>query len=416
MPKSVRRPLRDFEFVCLLGAMSMIGPFAIDSLFPAFPVAGAALGVSQAQMQQTISHYMFAFAAGSLLHGPLSDSFGRRPIVLLCVLGFVLASLACWLAPSFSWLLAGRAVQGFCAAGGTVISRALVRDRFDGARAQQATTQITLVFLLGPAIAPVIGGLILKFAGVNEWRYIFAFMTLYSVLVALALWHRLAESHPQERRLVFSPAALGFSFCTILQSRPAVWLILAAAFNFSGLFLMISSAPAIVFGLWKLGTLDLWKLFCFAMGGIFLGSQVSGFVAARWTHARTIGLGFLLMGCGCISHLAYGAIVSQASWPLAALPLLLYAAGSSMAYPSLTVLLMDRFPERRGAAASLQTFTSLAFNGVVAGTISPLVALSTLGLAVTQTLAMLCGLLSYGLFIHAQKRLQRTAAAAMESL
>ncbi len=410
----MRKPITDFQFVLLLGAMSMIGPFAIDTLFPAFPVAGPALGVSQALMQQTISSYLFAFAIGSLLHGPLSDSFGRRPIVLLCMAGFVLGSIGCWLATSFPSLLAFRAVQGFSAAGGTVISRALVRDRFDGARAQQATSQITLVFLLGPAIAPLLGGLILRFAGADHWRLIFGFITLYSAAVAFALWRKLDESHPRANRLEFSAPALMKSYLTIFRSQAAVWLILAAAFNFSGLFLMISSAPAIVFGLWKLGTLDLWKLFVFAMGGILLGSQLSGYVAARWTHARTIGLGYLVMICACIAHISYGALVTQPSWPIAAIPILIYAAGSSLAYPSLTVLLMDRFPERRGAAASLQTFVSLGFNGFVAGTLSPIAAVTTLKLSGTQGAIMLAGLVSYALFVLSQKQAQREVDANLE--
>lgn len=410
----MRKPISDLQFVLLLGAMSMIGPFAIDTLFPAFPVAGAALGVSQALMQQTISSYLFAFAIGSLLHGPLSDSFGRRPIVLLCIVGFVLGSFGCWFATNFSTLLVFRAVQGFCAAGGTVISRALVRDRFEGARAQQATSQITLVFLVGPAVAPVIGGLILQLVGSTQWRLIFAFITLYSAVVAILLFRHLGESHAKANRLEFSAPALTHSYLAIFRSQAAVWLILAAAFNFSGLFLMISSAPAIVFGIWQLGTLDLWKLFVFAMGGILLGSQLSGFVAARWPHARTIGLGYLVMICACTAHISYGTLVSHPTWPLAAIPILMYAAGSSLAYPSLTLMLMDRFPERRGAAASLQTFISLGFNGFVAGTISPLVAGTTLKLAGAQGIIMLAGLATYALFVWSQKRLQHTVEETIE--
>ncbi len=410
----MRKPISDLQFVLLLGAMSMIGPFAIDTLFPAFPVAGAALGVSQALMQQTISSYLFAFAIGSLLHGPLSDSFGRRPIVLLCIVGFVLGSFGCWFATNFSTLLVFRAVQGFCAAGGTVISRALVRDRFEGARAQQATSQITLVFLVGPAVAPVIGGLILQLVGSTQWRLIFAFITLYSAVVAILLFRHLGESHAKANRLEFSAPALTHSYLAIFRSQAAVWLILAAAFNFSGLFLMISSAPAIVFNLWKLGTLDLWKLFVFAMGGILLGSQLSGFVAARWPHARTISLGYLVMFCACIAHISYGALVNHPTWPLAAIPILMYAAGSSLAYPSLTLMLMDRFPERRGAAASLQTFISLGFNGFVAGTISPLVAATTLKLAGAQGIIMLAGLATYALFVWSQKRLQHAVEDTIE--
>jgi MFS transporter, DHA1 family, multidrug resistance protein len=385
----------DWHFVLLLGAMSMIGPFAVDSLFPAFKVAARDLSVSGAHMQQTISAYMFAFALGSLLHGPLSDSFGRRPILLINLSIFVLACLICWWAPNFEWLIYGRILQGFSVAAGTVISRALVRDRFDGARAQQATSQITLVFLLGPAIAPIVGGVIMQVAGADQWRLIFAFLMLYSAVVLWQMFGWLAESHRAENRLAFSPSAIVRSLRIVLQNPAAVFLILAAAFNFSGLFLMISSAPAIVFDLWKLGALDLWKLFVFAMGGILLGSQLSGFVATRWSHTRTVQTAFLIMFCGCAAHIGYGSIVSQPSWPMAAFPLLIYAFGSSLGYPSLTVLLMDLFPERRGAAASMQTFTSLSFNGIVAGSVSAMVSSSTLGLAVTQSILAAAGLASF---------------------
>lgn len=405
----VRRRISDFHFVLLLGSMSMIGPFAIDTLFPAFPVAGAALKVSPALMQQTISSYLFAFAMGSLLHGPLSDSHGRRPIVLSCILGFVFGSIVCWFARSFEILIIGRAIQGFCAAGGTVISRALVRDRFESARAQQATSQITLVFLIGPAIAPILGGLILQLAGADQWRLIFGFITLYSAIVAIALFCYLGESHPQERRMRFSPTNLICSYHVIASSPSSVWLIAAAAFNFGGLFLMIASAPAICFGLWKLGSLDLWKLFVFAMGGILLGSQLSGFVATRWSHHRTLKVGYVVMICACLGHLSYGALVTQAHWPIAALPIAAYAAGSSLAYPSLTVMLLDRFADRRGAAASLQTFGSLALNGIVAGVISPIAAISTLHLAFGQSVLMLAGLLSFIRYLRSESKLAHQA-------
>jgi MFS transporter, DHA1 family, multidrug resistance protein len=394
-PKAVPRSghaLSDFQFVLLLGAMSMIGPIAIDTLFPAFPVASHALGVSRVALQQTVSFYLFGFAAGCLLHGPLSDAYGRRPILLVCMFCFVFASVGAWLAPDLHGILLFRALQGFFAAGGTVISRALVRDRFEGPMAQKATSQITLVFLLGPAIAPIIGGAILQVA---PWRMIFGVITIYSALVACALTAFLRESHPLENRSVFRPGALFQGYGNILKDRSAVLLIAAAMFNFAGLFLFIASAPAIVFGLWKLTELELWKLFVFATGGIFCGSQLSGYVATRWSPARSVNTGYKLMAAGCILHIAYGYLITRPLWPGAGVPLLVYATGSALAFPALTVLLMDRFPLARGAAASVQTFASLFLNGVVAGVISPLVSSSTLGLALTQAALAFAGLAAW---------------------
>jgi MFS transporter, DHA1 family, multidrug resistance protein len=395
MTQTPLRRLTDLQFVILLGAMSMIGPIAIDTLFPAFPIAARTLGVPMPALQQTVSIYLFGFAAGCLLHGPLSDAFGRRPILLVCMAGFVLASVGTWCSVDLQGILLFRSLQGFFAAGGTVISRALVRDRFEGPMAQKATSQITLVFLLGPALAPILGGIILQFA---DWRMIFGVITIYSAIVALLLWAFLGESHPVEKRSEFKPRALVMAYTNIVRDWPAVHLILPAAFNFAGLFLMISSAPAIVFGLWRLGELELWKLFVFATGGIFCGSQLSGWVATRWSAAKSVAVGYKLMAGGCILHIAYGYLISRPSWPGAGVPIAVYATGSALAFPALTVLLMDRFPLARGAAASVQTFLSLLFNGIVAGVVSPLVSGNTLSLALTQAGLAACGFYSWRLY------------------
>jgi MFS transporter, DHA1 family, multidrug resistance protein len=366
--------------------MSMIGPFAIDTLFPAFPVASLELRAPLVDMQLTISAYLFAFALGSLIHGPLSDSFGRRPILLICMSGFVLASLACCFATQLHTLLACRA--------------ALVRDRCDGPRAQLITSRITLVFLFGPAIAPVIGGLILTVA---HWRMIFGFILVYSLVVAAALFWRLAESHPPSARIRFSAPALIDSYQRIVGNRKAMLLIVIAAFNFSGLFIMIASAPAICFELWKLTAQEMWKLFLFPMAGILLGSQLSGRIAGQWSHRYTVNVAYALMMLGIAVHLGYGVGLQQgwlarAEWWAGGFPILIYGAGSSLAYPSLTMLLMDFYPDRRGAAASVQTFFSLTSNGLVAAIISPWAAQSTLGLALAQGALAGSGLLCWWIY------------------
>ncbi len=373
----------------------MIGPFTIDTLFPAFPIIAAELSATDALLQQTISCYLIGFAVGSLLHGTLSDGLGRKPVLVVCLTGFVLASIGCWMAGSITSLLALRLLQGFFAAAGTVISRALVRDRFDGAAAQKLTSQITLVFLFAPALAPLFGALILK---AGPWRWIFGFITIYATVVLLACVLLLKESHPKENRQVFVPgqlfAQLWQSFKVILRDRTAVCLIAAAAFNFAGLFLYIASAPAIVFKLWQLKDIDMWKLFVFAMLGILLGSQLSGAMAHRWSAKKTLAVGYALMFFGCVFGVAHGTFAAPI-WPIAAVPLVFYSFGSSLAYPSLTILLMDRFPTRRGAAASLQTSISLGLNALVAGAISPLVSFHSAGLALCQLLLMSLGYLAW---------------------
>ena len=393
--------LSDTALAWLLGAIAMLGPFAIDTFFPAFPVVARELGASPAALQQTISVYLLGFALASLLHGPWSDSYGRRPVLIVSLLGFTLASVGCVFAATLTQLLWFRLAQGFCAAGGTVILRAIIRDRYDGPAAQRAMSQITLIFAAAPVIAPIIGGVILHY---THWRGIFVFVLLFGLGVSAGAMLLLQETHPAERRIAFTASSLIRGYWRLAKDAQGVWLVLAAAFNFSGLFLFIASAPVVVLELWHLTISDFWKLFVFAIGGILVGSQLSGLVAGRWSDARTVATAYVLMALGCASHLLYGALVSQPSWPLAAVPILLYGSGSSLAFPTLTIKLMDRYPDRRGAAASLQAFASLGVNAVVAGAVSPFVSHHTFELALAQSLLMLTGYAGWRAYRRGEKR------------
>src|SRR5687767_15878421 len=155
-PPSVHSPMRGLA--TLLAALAMIGPFAVDTYLPSFPAIQSDLTVSTVEVQQTLSLYLIAFAVMMLFHGTLSDSFGRRPVVLVNLAVFVLASVGCALAGSFEQLLIFRVLQGASAGAGIVIGRAIIRDSFEGHAAQRLMSLVTMIFGLAPAIAPVIGG------------------------------------------------------------------------------------------------------------------------------------------------------------------------------------------------------------------------------------------------------------------
>lgn len=156
----------------LLALLGMVGPFAIDTYLPAFPAIAGALQATPVQMQQTLSAYLFAFAFMTLFHGSLSDSFGRRPVVLCGLAVFTLASLGCALSQSIGQLVAFRALQGLSAGAGIVVSRAVIRDMFPPTQAQRVMAQVTIFFGVAPAIAPIVGGWLSVHLG---WHSVFWF-------------------------------------------------------------------------------------------------------------------------------------------------------------------------------------------------------------------------------------------------
>ena len=165
----------------LLASLAALGPFSIDTYLPSFHEIGEKLNATPLEVQQTLSVYLFSFALMTLWHGAISDRFGRRNVILVALGLFAVASAGCTLATSIEHLWFWRAMQGMTAGAGIVISRAIVRDLFDGAAAQRLMSQMTMMFALAPAIAPVIGGWLQTLFG---WRSVFAFL----VVSTAALW------------------------------------------------------------------------------------------------------------------------------------------------------------------------------------------------------------------------------------
>lgn len=172
---SRREPLPSFPvMVLMLGLLSCVAPATIDAYLPAFGALGREFAVPQETVQLTLGVYMACYASMLLLHGTLSDSLGRRRVVLTALGVYVAGALMAALAPSFGWLLAGRAVQGLSAGAGIVVGQAIIRDCYDGAVARRAMSYLILVFNLSPALAPILGGYLAAHQG---WRSVFLLLT-----------------------------------------------------------------------------------------------------------------------------------------------------------------------------------------------------------------------------------------------
>src|SRR3954470_15883153 len=163
----------------LLALLGMLGPFSIDTYIPAFSGIAKALDASPAAMQQTLSAYLFGFAFMNLFHGALSDSFGRRPVVLWGIGVFAIASAGCALSQNIGQLVFFRALQGLSTGAGIVVSRAVIRDMFPPDQAQKVMSQVTIFFGVAPALAPIVGGTLFVHAG---WHSIFWFLVAVGVV------------------------------------------------------------------------------------------------------------------------------------------------------------------------------------------------------------------------------------------
>ncbi|WP_297835179.1 multidrug effflux MFS transporter [Thermomonas sp.] len=342
----------------LLGGLAMFGPFSIDTIFPAFPQIGAQLGADPVAMQQTISVYLLAYAGMSLLHGPLSDALGRRRVIL-------------------GGLLLFRALQGLSAGVGLIVGRAVIRDVLHGDDAQRLMSQVSMIFGIAPAVAPVLGGGLL---GWTRWPAIFWFLALFALALLLATWRGLPETHLPAARLPLRPSALARSYLTIARS-PRFWRLSAAALNFGALFLYIASAPVFVLEHLRLGTQQFGWFFIPMIAGMMLGAWVSGKTAGRVDGVRLANIGFALCGTAVAVNLAYKALVPVPTLPWAVLPMSLNAFGIALVFPIITLAILDMFPHQRGGASSLQAFAGLLVNALIAGVLSPLLSGTGLRLA-----------------------------------
>ncbi len=385
----------------LLAGLAMLGPFSIDTMFPAFAQIGAEFGANSLAVQQTLSAYLGAYALMSLVHGPLSDTFGRRRVIIGGLLIFLLASIGCALAPSLPVLLAFRLLQGASAGVGMIVGRAIVRDCYAGADAQRLMSNITMMFSIAPALAPIIGGWVLGLAG---WHAIFWFLTLFASVILLTSFALLPETHAHEHRVGISPRGLVRTYGEILRDPSFQPLALSGAFNFGALFLYISSAPAYVFGLLHLDENRFGWLFVPAIGGMLFGAMLSGRMAGRVSAERTVRIGYQLMLVAATLSIVLALFSPLPMLPWSVLLIGFGAIGISLCSPTITLLILDRFPRYRGAASSMQAVVSLLYCTLLAGVISPLISGSALWLAIGAATQTVLGFVTWLWFLRVGKR------------
>ena len=394
-----------WALAALLAVLGMLGPFSIDTYIPAFAGIAQALDATPVQMQQTLSAYLFGFAFMNLFHGALADSFGRRPVVLWGIAVFTLASAGCALSQSIGQLVFFRALQGLSTGAGIVVSRAVIRDMFPPAQAQQVMSQVTIYFGVAPAIAPMVGGWLFVHAG---WHSIFWFLTGVGVVLWSINFRWLPETLHATQRQPFNARHLMRGYWQLGSSPRFLLLALASGVPFNGMFLYVLAAPAFLGDLLALEPSQFYWFFMLTIAGIMAGAWLSGRLAGKIPPKQQIRHGFVIMVL--VSAINLGANLlfpAHVSWSM--FPIAIFAFGWALMVPVVTLLVLDLYPERRGLASSLQAFVGSAANGIVAGVIAPLVMHSAVGLATASMLMLVVGLLAWVYLHHRWPEIGRTS-------
>jgi DHA1 family bicyclomycin/chloramphenicol resistance-like MFS transporter len=363
----------DAALPLLLGLLSTIGAFSIDAFFPSLRAIAQEFHITAWQAQQTLTAYMLPYAVVSLLHGSLSDSLGRRRPILVALALYSVASLGCAAAPNFGALLVFRAVQGLVAGAGQIIGRAIVRDHYHGPQAQRLMSLITLIFGLGPAAAPIIGGWVHALFG---WRAVFGTMAVLGLSMLIFTARRLPETHPPERRAPLHVGRLARQNLIVIRHAEFLLLASASALSFASLQVYVGSAPAIVIDHWHMDETKFAALNLPIIGGYMIGAVLSGRLAGRLPAQRQARMGFRLL-------LVMNSAMLLLQWLVRDLPIsvqqLLLAGtgfGLQLMYPIVTLRVLDLFPNARGAASSMQSFLSLITGTAMMGFVAPLLAAS----------------------------------------
>lgn len=385
----------------VLALLSMIGPFSVDTPFPAFSSMAREFDASTAQMQLVVTSYMGAFAVMSVFHGPLSDAVGRRPVLLGGLAVYVVASIGAAFSPDLTTLLVFRVLQGLSAGASTIVSRTVIRDVFSGAQAQLLMSRVAMIFGLAPAIAPIVGGVVLQ---LGSWPWVFGFMAVLGLVLIACAALVLPETHPPSRRTPLRPVEIVRGLSMVFRIPAFHRVAWSGTLLFGAQFLYIGGAAIFVGDLLGLGELDFWVLFVPMILAMMLGSWISGRAAGRITGRRLVSAGYTVALAGG----AIGVALTATPWgdhaPWAVLGCAFVALGSAMAYPTLQLMALDLLPERRGAVMSGATFVTLLFNASVAILVTPLLVSSTLAFAVASLAFVVVGQLCWSWHLSLEDR------------
>ncbi|MEC7488592.1 MAG: Bcr/CflA family multidrug efflux MFS transporter [Pseudomonadota bacterium] len=342
-------PPSQMGLVICLGLVATLAPLSIDMYLPSFPTLREDFGATAAQIQLTLSGYMLGFTLGQLGYGPLSDRFGRRPVLLVGIIIYIVMSGLCALATDAETLATFRFFQAIGGAAGTVLSRAIIRDRFSGAYMASAMSLMLTFILFAPMVAPVFGGYLLVWVG---WRAIFWTLATCGVLAILIVLFGIRESLPPERRIQPGIRSLLKGYGMVLRHRQALGYVLSGGATFGALFAFLSGAPFVFIEFYGVAPEHLGYIFTLNVVGVMAGGWMNSKLVVRQGVWEMMTLGVYLLFAGALFVYALVATNILGVWG-AILGIVVFTLPLNMINANAAAGALEYFPDNAGSASAV---------------------------------------------------------------
>lgn len=387
------RTREDRALTILLTALVALGSISTSLYIPSMPALATAFGTDPAMVQRSFTIFLAGFASAQLVYGPLSDRFGRRPVLVGGILLYIAASLACALSTTIEGFLAARLVQGIGACAGPVIARAVVRDSFAREDAARAFAFIGTAIALAPALGPLIGGFLQVWLG---WQSAFVFLVGYGALMLWLALARLAETIPVRDPGATDPVRLLRNYAGLLRHRRYLGNLAPGTFAFGGLFAYTAATPFLFIDRLGLppdiyGMLMIFTVSAYA-GGSFLAGRVQGRVADH----TVIRLGLACLAAGA---LLMALLSAELTIPRVIAPMMLFVFGFGLVLPAGTARALHPFPRIAGSASAMMGFLQISVGALGSVIVSVIYDGTALSLGLVMSGLAILGLVGYLLLI-----------------